>query len=162
MNQREFQQIVQMYTSKLYRFVYRSVKEEAWAEDIVQDSFIKLWENSPKIDQAKIKSWLFTTAYRQMLNELQKKGKWEVEMPLNYDMEISSESNNWELKEQLEKTMEYLPPIQKSILLLKDLEGYEYKEIGEILSVTESQVKVYLFRARQKMKELLTKAGISA
>ena len=59
------------------------------------------------------------------------------------------------MKEILEKSLDTLPPIQKTIILLRDLEGYNYKEIGEILSLTEAQVKVYLFRARQKIKDLL-------
>ena len=63
--------------------------------------------------------------------------------------------HHFDVKEAIDKALDTLPEIQKSIVLLRDLEGYEYLEIGEILSLTESQVKVYLFRARQKMKEIL-------
>ena len=64
--------------------------------------------------------------------------------------------NNFELKEIVEIVTETLPQIQKSILLLRDMEGYNYKEIAELLDLSEAQVKVYLFRARRKIKDNMT------
>lgn len=66
-----------------------------------------------------------------------------------------SHAEQFETKEVIEKCLAILPPVQKSIILLRDLEGYNYKEIGEILTLSESQVKVYLFRARKKLKKHL-------
>ena len=65
------------------------------------------------------------------------------------------ENHSFEAKEIIEKVLELLPPIQKSIVLLRDLEGYNYQEIGEMLSLSDSQVKVYLYRARKKMQKQL-------
>jgi RNA polymerase sigma-70 factor (ECF subfamily) len=59
------------------------------------------------------------------------------------------------MKEVIEKSLAMLPPVQKSIVLLRDLEGYNYKEIGDMLELSEAQVKVYLFRARNKIKKQL-------
>ena len=66
-----------------------------------------------------------------------------------------SESNQYDNREIIEKSLALLPPVQKSVLLLRDLEGYNYKEIGDILNLSEAQVKVYLFRARNKIKKQL-------
>ena len=80
---------------------------------------------------------------------------------MTYSDQISSgetqESHlkSFEMKEVIEKALSQLPPVQKSIILLRDLEGYNYKEIGEILELSEAQVKVYLFRARNKIKKQL-------
>jgi len=63
--------------------------------------------------------------------------------------------SRYETKELIDKVLNQLPPIQKSIVLLRDLEGYSYQEIGDILDISESQVKVYLFRARKKMQKQL-------
>ena len=63
------------------------------------------------------------------------------------------DKHDFELKEIIDKALKNLPEQQKTILLLRDMEGYNYQEIGEILNLNESQVKVYLFRARQKMKD---------
>ncbi len=64
-------------------------------------------------------------------------------------------SDGYETRQLINTCLESLPPIQKSVLLLRDLEGYDYLEIGRILNLTESQVKVYLFRARLKIKNQL-------
>ncbi len=73
--------------------------------------------------------------------------------PYAEPMAESSDNQSFELKEIINKYINTLPELQKSILLLRDLEGYSYEEIGKMLKLNESQVKVYLFRARQKMKD---------
>jgi RNA polymerase sigma-70 factor (ECF subfamily) len=65
---------------------------------------------------------------------------------------IRNNGENFELKEILEKGLQTLSEVQRSVLLLRDYEGYDYKEIGEIVNLNESQVKVYIFRARQKLQ----------
>ena len=60
-----------------------------------------------------------------------------------------------DVKEMIDKALSRLPEVQKNCILLRDYEGYSYEEIGELLSLSESQVKVYIFRARQTMKEYL-------
>ena len=70
------------------------------------------------------------------------------------------EKADFELKEILDKAISVLNSQQKTILILRDREGYNYKEIGDILNLSESQVKVYLFRARQKVKEQIKDLSI--
>jgi RNA polymerase sigma-70 factor (ECF subfamily) len=75
--------------------------------------------------------------------------------------DISFESKHrFELKEIIDLAMEKLTALQKSIILLRDLEGYNYKEIGEMLDLNEPQVKVYLFRARKKIKDQIKDLSI--
>ena len=64
-------------------------------------------------------------------------------------------SFSFESQQVIDHIVGILPPVQKSIILLRDLEGYAYEEIGEILDLSPSQVKVYLFRARLKLKKQL-------
>lgn len=124
------------------------------ANDIVQEAYMKLWQNVDKIEFTKAKSWLFTTARNTMLNQIKRNNKMESMSLRNFKEPYSNESDA-ELKEIIDKSLDQLPEIQKAIILLKDLEGYNYKEIGEILGLNESQVKVYLFRGRKKIKETL-------
>jgi RNA polymerase sigma-70 factor (ECF subfamily) len=67
----------------------------------------------------------------------------------------SQEDFGYETRQLVNTCLEKLPAVQKSVLLLRDLEGYDYAEIGKILNLNESQVKVYLFRARLKIKNQL-------
>ena len=137
-------------TSPLYRFIYKSLRDEFATKDIVQDAFMKLWENIDKVEIDKYKSWLFSTAYNMMINYLKKNNKYiAMDAP---DFEEPSTEQDQYLKDTIEQSLSILPSIQKSIVLLRDQEGYNYEEIGEMLQLNPSQVKVYLFRARQTIK----------
>jgi RNA polymerase sigma factor (sigma-70 family) len=150
--EKEYKAAVREYTKNLYRYLLKTLRDEAAASDIVQDCFLKLWDNRKKVDPLKIKSWLFAVAHNTLLNYLKsesRKTKVEIHQAENLPSLCSSD---FEWKEIIDMCLNDLTPLQKSILLLRDLEGYNYQEIGEMLTLNESQVKVYLFRARQKMK----------
>lgn len=154
MNSIEYNIVVKNHSHHLYRFILKMLKDPDNANDIVQDAFMKLWQHIEQVDFNKAKSWLFTTAHNTMLNKIKKDKRSESMNTANF-IEPYATNNTYELKELINKSLEQIPELQKSIILLRDLEGYDYKEIGEILNLSESQVKVYLFRGRQKIKEAL-------
>ena len=80
-----------------------------------------------------------------------KQGNWEEVKTIDY----SHNQNYTGLSEALEEALNKLSEIQKSVIMLRDYEGYNYNEIGEITGLNESQVKVYIFRARKLLKEYL-------
>lgn len=149
-----YNQAVKEYTRRLFRFLYKSLRDEAAANDIVQDCYLKLWQHRDKVDPQKIKPWLFSVAHHAMLNYLTSVSK-KVRLDEHFQAPPVFQKNEFDARAILDKVLNELPTLQKSILLLRDLEGYEYKEIGEILGITEAQVKVYLFRARQKVKNYI-------
>jgi RNA polymerase sigma-70 factor (ECF subfamily) len=152
---KEYNSAVREYTRNIYRYVFKSLKDKEATNDIVQDCFLKLWKEREKVDKLKVKYWLFATAHNTMINYLKKSSKTVSIDSILFEQPLATQKSDFDVKEILEKSLDTLPPIQKTIILLRDLEGYNYKEIGEILSLTEAQVKVYLFRARQKIKDLL-------
>jgi len=147
----EYNVAVREYTKNVFRFLMKSLKDEDGAKDILQDCYLKLWENRQKIDTKKIKSWLFTVAHNSMINYLKKENR-STKLNGYEHSQVVYQKHRFELKAIIDAELNKLPAIQKSIILLRDLEGYEYKEIAEILKLNESQVKVYLFRARVKIK----------
>ncbi len=151
MNRKEYNNCVKEYADGLYRFALKNLRNEDDAKDVVQECFTKFWEKHENVSYEKAKSYLFTSVYNMSINLSKRKSRWRTEEAENIN-EISRETD-FELKEALDKSIDQLKEPQKSILLLRDLEGYNYKEIGEMIKLTESQVKVYLFRARQKVKE---------
>ena len=66
---------------------------------------------------------------------------------------------SFDLREAIERSLQHLPELQRAILQLRDVEGYSYREIGETLSLSDSQVQVYLFRARVTMRKQLKQMG---
>jgi RNA polymerase sigma-70 factor (ECF subfamily) len=125
------------------------------AQDIVQDVFEKLWINRKKVEVEKAKSWMFTTAHNAMLNLINKKQRIQFPGNENIPEKTAKDFSMFESDQVVDRAVNILPPVQKSIILLRDLEGYSYEEIGEILHLSPSQVKVYLFRARNKIKKQL-------
>ncbi|MEI6576668.1 MAG: RNA polymerase sigma factor [Bacteroidota bacterium] len=147
----DFNICVDKYSDGVYRFIVKSVKDRDTANDIVQDSFAKMWEKVGEISFEKGKSYLFTAAYHTMIDSFRRNKRLTdfEEAPLS---DMTTENSYSDLKEILEEAVAKLPEIQRSVLLLRDYEGYSYEEIGEMTGLNESQVKVYIFRARTFLK----------
>ena len=155
----EYNEAVDQYSDRLFRFVVKSIKDAHKAEDIVQDSYEKLWKNVENVDGNKVKSYLFTTAYHTMIDRIRKEKRSSFTEDLNLQEE-SHENNYSDLNEVLQEAVDRLPEIQRMVLLLRDYEGYSYKEIGELTKLTESQVKVYIYRARVFLKKYIGKIEV--
>lgn len=152
----EYNEAVDLYSDRLYRFVLKTIKDMHKAEDIVQDSYEKLWKNVEDVDAAKVKSYLFTTAYHTLIDRIRKEKRSVFSEEMNLQ-EKSHENNYSDLKEILQEAVTRLPEMQRMVLLLRDYEGYSYKEIGEMAHLNESQVKVYIYRARVFLKSYIGK-----
>jgi RNA polymerase sigma-70 factor (ECF subfamily) len=156
LNLAEYNQCVDAHADGVYRFVIKQIRDKDVAKDIVQDSFEKMWRKIDTIDGAKAKTYLFTTAYHTLVDYTRKNSK-SARMN-EVDVNQHSHSSQYsDIKEILNQGLEQLPEIQKTVLLLRDYEGYDYLEIGEITQLTESQVKVYIFRARTFLKNYIGK-----
>jgi len=155
----EYNLAVTDYSDRIYRFVLKSIKDSHKAEDIVQDCYEKLWKNVDNVDFEKVKSYLFTTAYHTMIDRIRKEKRSSFTEELNL-IEESHENNYSDLSEILKTAVERLPQLQRIVLLLRDYEGYSYKEIGEVTNLSESQVKVYIYRARVFLKKYIGKIEV--
>lgn len=152
MTDQDFNKCVDDYSDGVYRFIVKNIGQQADAQDIIQSAFEKLWINRKKVEPEKVKSYLFTVAYRQMIDHIRKDKKESITDDLDQIKLSVSQQPNAELKQILLKAINELNPTQKSLILLKDYEGYSYQEIGAIMDLSESQVKVYLHRARLILK----------
>jgi len=155
LKRKEYNIVVKEQAGNLYGYAIRFLRNEDDAKDIVQDVFEKLWLNRNKVEFAKAKSWMFTTAHNAMINFATRKGRVKLTDEMAEFDSGKSQTNLFESHQVVDRAVSILPPIQKSVILLRDLEGYSYKEIADILELSDSQVKVYLFRARKKIKKQL-------
>lgn len=152
----DYNTCVDLHADGVYRFILKQVKDKDTSKDIVQDAFEKMWRKLEQIDGTKAKTYLFTTAYHSMIDYFRKQNKQTSFTELDYDNHFHHTQYS-DLKEVLNRSLDLLPEIQKTVLLLRDYEGYDYKEIGEITNLSESQVKVYIFRARTFLKNYIVK-----
>jgi len=155
LKRQEYNISVENHGDSLYRFAVNFLKNQEEAQDIVQDVFEKLWINRDKVEFEKAKSWLFTCAHNAMINFVNKRARFTKLVNEFQSDSTELKSFGFESKQVINHILGILPPLQKTIILLRDLEGYSYEEIGDILSLSSSQVKVYLFRARLKIKKQL-------
>ncbi|MEY4216839.1 MAG: hypothetical protein RLZZ68_1295 [Bacteroidota bacterium] len=155
MEQNVYTSIVRENQPGLLRYALNFLGSADDARDVVQDVFEKLWIHAERIEVEKAKSWLYTCAHNTMLNFIKRRNRLSYMQSVQLDSGSSVDRFTFESNEIIEKTVSMLPPLQKSILLLRDLEGYSYEEIGALLELNPSQVKVYLFRARMKVKNQL-------
>jgi len=154
MNAREYNNAVDQYSDNIYRFVLKHIKNVDVAKDIVQETFAKVWVKRDDIDASKVRSYLFTTAHHTLIDVVRKE-KNQTTIEAIDKVESTSSHKNTDLQKILHDALDQLPEIQRTVILLRDYEGYDYAEIGEITNLTESQVKVYIFRARTKLKQIL-------
>ncbi|MEO6914645.1 MAG: RNA polymerase sigma factor [Chitinophagaceae bacterium] len=154
MTEKDYNECVRMYADNVYRFILKNLRHEEDARDVVQSAFEKMWRNRNEVEYNTSKSYLFTVAYHQMIDHIRKVKKIFLKESFEDNMRISDKPVN-NVKKVLEKALATLNDIQRSLVLLKHYEGYSYQEIGEITNLSESQVKVYLHRARIQLKQYL-------
>jgi RNA polymerase sigma-70 factor (ECF subfamily) len=154
MTEKEYNQCVKEHADSVYRFIFKNLRHKEDARDVVQTAFEKMWVNRESIDGARSKSFLFTVAYHQMIDHIRRSKVVIVKEELREEGVVYNRQNQ-QTRKILEEALARLNEIQRSLVLLKDYEGYSYEEIGEITNLSESQVKVYLHRARIQLKNYL-------
>lgn len=159
MTSKEYNLAVDEFSDNIYRFALKHLKNEMSAKDIVQETFTKVWIKHEEVAYEKVKSYLFTTAYHALVDWAKKEGRngdfEKVEHTASTEFSIS-----FDLQKVLNDALDKLPEVQKTVVLLRDYEGYNYAEIAEITNLNESQVKVYIFRARQTLKDYIKRTEL--
>ncbi|BEH00146.1 RNA polymerase sigma factor [Bacteroides sedimenti] len=147
---------------KLFRLALRITFDRAEAEDVVQDTMIRAWNKRDEWSQLEsIEAYCLTVCRNLAIDRSQKMDAQNVELTPEheqtvvasgpYEQLVSAERMNL-----IHQLINELPEKQRAIMQLRDIEGKGYKEISEVLNLTEDQVKVNLFRARQKIKTRYT------
>jgi RNA polymerase sigma factor (sigma-70 family) len=154
MTVKDYNKAVEDYSNGIYRFILKNIKDQDKAQDVVQDTFEKCWIKHETVDAAKVKAYLFSTAYHTMIDMIRKESRQVDFNEIRYET-LACENQYSDLNEILHKAILLLPDAQRSVILLRDYEGYTYEEIAEITGLSESQVKVYIYRGRIFLKNYI-------
>lgn len=157
MTEQAYNECVDLYADGVFRFIVKNLRHEEDARDIVQTAFEKLWKNRESVEYEKAKSFLFTVAYNQMIDHIRKNKRMTLKESFSPETKIQERSgtSSQRTKQLLMEALNRLNDTQRSLVMLKDYEGYSYEEIGKITGLNESQVKVYLHRARVSLRNYL-------
>lgn len=167
-NERAFYELVTRYKDKLYNFVFRFVGQEEIAEDIVQDTFVKLFTSADMYREiAKFSTWIYTIAANLAKTELRKRKRRKMfslqDMGLDekeYEIPSDSEDPGKELNSRFSQgeitaAMVKLPEQFRTVIILRDVQELSYEEISRIVNVPEGTVKSRINRGRQKLISIL-------
>ncbi len=155
----DYNACVDQHSDGIYRFALKHLRDEDTAKDVVQEAFARLWQHLERVDGNKGKSYLFTTAHHILVDEA-RKGKRSTRMEEQHEDMLWGAQAQPDLKEVLDAALATLPDIQRSVVLLRDLEGYAYEEIAELTGLNLTQVKVYIYRGRTALKEHIGKLDL--
>jgi len=158
MNLQEFTSTVIPLKNKLFRFAMRYLDHTEEAEDIVQEVFIKLWNRREKLDEYRSVEALAMITTKNMCLDKLKSRRYPVDPIDNHRrfLENLPEEEKKDYSEEIgkvRKAMKSLPRQQQMIMQLRDIEGYDFESIAEIMEMNENAVRVNLSRARKHIRE---------
>ncbi len=158
--EQKFNVLYSEWVHPLFRFIYFKTKDQSLSEDIVQDTFVKFWDKMGTVGEGKEKSYLFASAKNLLLNKIahdkvvgvHAKGQTEssVKSP-HYDLEVT------EFQQKLEKAISKLPDNQREVFLMNRIEGYKYREIAELLKISQKAVEKRMSQALSELRKIHNK-----
>ncbi|WP_226391266.1 RNA polymerase sigma factor [Penaeicola halotolerans] len=149
--------------NKLYRFASHWLRDGEQAKDLVQDALLKAWNKRAQLDQIdNHDAWMMRMVKNMAIDSLRKDQKRpQVSVDVIEHLtaaEVDRDEDVFQAQLQLAKQiLGDLPDKQRAIMQLREVEGYSYQQIAEVLEISLEQVKVNVFRARQKMREQVQK-----
>ena len=152
MTANEYNKCVNAYADGMYRFAVSMISDMVEAEDVVQLVFERFWKRHADVQFEAAKTYLFTSVNRACIDYFRRKktSRNTIELKPEHDANVSG--HNYDTKQLVQEMLSHLTEDQKRLILLRDYEGYSYKEIAEMMNVTEGQVKTNLFRTRKKLQ----------
>lgn len=150
--------------NKLFRFAFRMLGSSEEAKDVVQEVFIKVWNGREQIEEIQnMEAWCMRITRNLSLDKLrsrQRKSTDSMDDAFDVREEGLTPHESTEIKEsmvRINQLIAALPEKQRQVIHLRDVEGYSYNEICDIMELDMNQVKVNLFRARNAVREKLVK-----
>ncbi len=168
---------VEKYSNLLYKVAIGFMHDQQAAEDIVQDVFIKLWENAPKLnfDKTKLSTWLYRVTINHCINQVKRQkfkslfedlskftrknddGTIEVEIQDNFSLNPQQYTENQELRQIIEKAINSLPKKQRIAFILTKYRNMSAKQAAEIMDTSPANVDVLVHRAKKNLQKFILK-----
>jgi|DewCreStandDraft_1066081.scaffolds.fasta_scaffold13242_1 RNA polymerase sigma-70 factor (ECF subfamily) len=157
-----FNSIIENYSEYVYNMIYYTILDEEDAKDLTQEVFYKIWKGLDNFrNESSLKTWVFKITQNHLKNYLKSK-KIKKILSLEFLFEEKNrdfESKDYYLSERIESLLSRLPEDYRRVLVLFYIDGFNIKEISEILGTKEGTIKSKLHRAREKLKSLIMRFG---
>lgn len=150
---KEYNKGIELWADAAYRFALRCCRDDERCRDAVQDAFASMWEHRDDVRFETAKSYLLSTVHNKLMSMLRHDRVMDLAPPLVE--ETTQPDEGFDTRDAIALALNTLPPVQRQCLQLRDVEGYAYKEISNILNISDQQVQVYIFRARVALQKKL-------
>lgn len=157
-----FRMLVERHMKQAYNLAYGFLSDHDDAEDVAQESFVRAYQSLKSFRfESEFSTWLYRIVHNVALNRLrQRKTKLTRQVELDHPLTrtLSSDAHggdDMDVRRHVERALHDLPTLQRSVVLLRHIEGLSTRQVGEILGCTEGTVKTHLHRGLKKMKKLL-------
>jgi len=171
-DQQAFELLVRKYKMTVFNTIYSIISNTQEADDIAQEVFLKVYTKAGSFKGgSSFSTWLYRITVNRCVDELRKRKNKIISYETEFNREdelklkdvlvskegdITEELRKKELEDIIQKAMNSLPEKDRIILTLKEIDGLSYKEISQVMKISLAKVKIWLFRARQKLKEKLS------
>lgn len=156
-----FEELVNRYQGKVYRLAFSLVRDQARAEELAQDTFVKMWQALPRFDsRASLSTWLYSIARNTCLSALRYDARRRTR-PLDEERDgvPRTESGDGAAASDVRRLVERLPEPQRRVITLFYLEDRSLREVGRMLGMPEGTVKSHLHRARRALADAMRDGG---
>jgi len=155
----KFNTLVKLYQDQVYTLALYLVRDRCEAEDIAQEVYIKLWENMKIVELMRAKLWLMKVTRNLCLDRLRRRAL-ESRLPVDPEdiNEVTGPADSMMYEQRinrLKSAINNLGEPYRTLVIFRDIHQHSYRDIAHILELSMDQVKVYLYRARQQLKESL-------
>lgn len=164
-----YEELVERFKGPLYSFIYRILGDAAFAEDLLQETFYRLWTNKHSYREiARFSTWIYTVAGNLAKTELRKHkirrwipfsggkdGQYAIE-PVDHSKNPDKDLERSTIKRRVEEEIQLLPKAFKDVIILRDVQCLSYEEVSEVLKIPLGTVKSRVNRGRQRLQRKLT------
>jgi RNA polymerase sigma-70 factor (ECF subfamily) len=159
-----FEELFRLYQKPLANYLYRLSWNRTLAEDLLQESFLRLWRAAPRYEPtAKVSTYIFRIAHNLFINAAARRRETPIEgVDAEWRSSPEAEMQRREVQAAVKRAIEALPEGERECLVLSEYQGFKYAEIAEILGVPVGTVKSRMFSAVQRLKEALRHLGPEA
>lgn len=163
---RRFKKLCGQHQHRVYTFAYYYLGNREDAEDVTQEVLIRLWESGQQVEGERLPAWITRVTRNACLDALRKRKSFRTlgSAEDNEEMlaRVSSADPDPEelaevadLRQHLDQALALLPELQRSIIILREIQGMDYEEISAALALPLNTMKVYLYRGRQRLRQHL-------
>ncbi len=156
MTRAEYNENIQYWSGNVLRFAVWNCGDRMRGEDAMQEAFARLWEIKEQVSVEKGLGFLLTVVRRYLVDCFRHDAVVaRAHQTMAQEIETTPRERDMGLSDEMLAALNSLPEVQRSIIQLRDVDGYSYKEIAQMLDLSDQQVQVYLFRARTNMRKYL-------